>query len=164
MTYINCILKLTVLPTEAIAEVPGVGKGLSAFKRKSSMHGAESLFVVSQGKAVIQAMLQPCAHSDSSLQKAICPPESSAHKATKATSQTHPCPMRQNSWTETSVMEQESRIPGKWESQLLQSDSRPRGHLPQGNSPNQCPRGISLGQPKPLSCHQVDRRMVWKRP
>lgn len=76
MTYINCILKLTVLPTEAIAEVPGVGKGLSAFKCKSSMHGAESLFVVSQGKAVIQAMLQPCAHSDSSLQKAICPPES----------------------------------------------------------------------------------------
>jgi len=76
MTYINCILKLTVLPTEAIAKVPGVGKGLSAFKHKYGMYGAESLFVVSQGKAVIQAMLQPRTHSDSSLQKSICPPES----------------------------------------------------------------------------------------
>lgn len=31
MTYINCILKLTVLPTEANVKLPGVGKGLGAF-------------------------------------------------------------------------------------------------------------------------------------
>lgn len=48
MTYINCILKLTVLSTEINVKLPGAGKGFGAFSLIASTVGIEltSLFVI----------------------------------------------------------------------------------------------------------------------
>lgn len=77
MTYINCILKLTVLPTEANVELPGVGKGLGAFILSASTACMELtvLLLLLLRKRMIQAMLRERIHSDSSLQGHL--PESS---------------------------------------------------------------------------------------
>lgn len=52
MTYINCILKLTALPTAANGKLPGAGKGLSAFSSSASTAwmGLRAFLLFSWGK------------------------------------------------------------------------------------------------------------------
>lgn len=101
MTYINCILKLTVLPTEANTKLPGAGKGLGVFTSSASTVCVEQtvFLLFSWGKAIVyQDILQEHIHFESSL-KAIYPPGSSVLCPLSYHDKSHlPCPTWYVGW------------------------------------------------------------------
>lgn len=141
-TYINCILKLTVLPTEVNVKLPGAWKSLSAFKCKYSIYGADSPFVALLRKSngslrhcknvsILKAALKPFAHLGQFL------PPMLYLIGRKARSQFLKSVM---CWEREGTLD---KYEGSSSYNLINIQQAPSA-LTQGNSPNGCSRGVSL--------------------
>lgn len=143
MTCINCILKLTALPTEVNVKLPGAGRGLGAFTSSAVCLELTGFLLFSWGKAPVH--LRERVRSKRSL-KAICP---LGHQFPAQSYQDNGGLARSQGLENKRGGLRESRNPRKIRRfqlySLIHVQQGPRA-LAQGDAPNGCSGAASLGR------------------